>query len=391
MIPYGRQIIDEEDISSVCDVLRSDYLTTGPKVGEFEQEVARYVGVEHAVAVSNGTAALHCVMSAFGIGPGDEVIVPAMTFASTANCVLFQGGTPVFVDVEPDTLLIAPEQVEKKITQKTKAIIGVDYAGQPCDWDALREIADKKNLKLVADSCHALGSEYKGKMTGTIADATVFSFHPVKHITSGEGGMVVTRDADMAKRMRVFRTHGITSDVTQRQKTGTWFYEMQFLGYNYRISDILCALGISQIKKLPAWIQKRQEVALKYDAAFHEIHGLTPLSVRSDVQNGSRTGNNGHVYHLYVIQFDVTIGLDRNKIYKTMRSLGIGVNVHYIPVHLHPYYKKRFGTKNGMCPVAENAYERILSLPMWPGLSDENQDYIIRSLITSIKREISDG
>ena len=237
-LPYGRQWLDEDDIAAVGEVLHSDWLTTGPKVGDFEQAFAGFVGAKEAVTVCNGTAALHAAMYAVGIGPGDEVIVPPMTFAATANCVVFQGGTPIFADVNSDTLLLDPAQVESRITPRTKAVIAVDYTGQPCDYDALRTIADRHGLTLVADACHALGASYKGRPVGSLADLSTFSFHPVKHITTGEGGMITTGDPELARRMRVFRNHGITTDHRQREKQGSWFYEMVDLGYNYRLTDV---------------------------------------------------------------------------------------------------------------------------------------------------------
>ena len=394
-IPYARQSIDEQDVATVCKVLRSDWLTTGPKVEEFEQALAEYVGVKHAVAVSSGTVALHCAMYAIGIGPGDEVIVPPMTFAATANCILYQGGTPVFADVDPETLLIDPQQVEAKITPNTKAIIGVDYAGQPCDWDALRKIAKRHNLHLVDDGCHALGAEYKGKKVGTLADLTVFSFHPVKHITTGEGGMIVTHDQELADRLRIFRTHGITRDPkcfsspTSNLRPLTfdfsWYYEMKDLGYNYRITDIQCALGLSQLTKLPEFLKRRREIATQYDNALADIPGIELLGLRADVFSAKRQAQSDdasairstHAYHLYVIRLE---GIDRGKVFKSLRENGIGVNVHYIPVHLHPYYRKRFGTGPGLCPVAEKAYDEIISLPMSAGIIDEDVEKVINAV-----------
>jgi len=368
-IPYGRQSIDEKDVAAVCSVLRSDWLTTGPKVAEFEQAVADYVGTKYAVAVSSGTAALHAAMYAIDIKPGDEVIVPPMTFAATANCVVYQGGTPIFADVDPGTLLLDPAKVEEKITKKTKAIIGVDYAGQPCDWDSLRDVADKHKLRLVADGCHALGAEYKGRKVGSITDMTIFSFHPVKHITTGEGGMVTTDDPELAGRIRLFRTHGITTNAHQREEQGSWFYEMVDLGYNYRITDFQCALGISQLRKLPKFLERRREIAARYDEAFAELSGINFLAVRSDVL---------HAYHLYVIRIDSNIlGIDRTALFTKLRKKGIGVNVHYIPVHLHPFYRERFHADPGLCPVAEAAYEQIISLPMFPGMTDEDMENVI--------------
>lgn len=369
MIPYGRQTIDEDDIKAVVDVLRSDWLTTGPKVAQFEQAVADYVGTKYAVAVSSGTAALHAAMYAIGIKPGNEVIVPPITFAATANCVVYQGGTPVFADVDSNTLLLDPAKAEEKITEKTKAIIGVDYAGQPCDWDSLRKIADKHKLNLVADGCHALGAEYKGRKVGSLADMTIFSFHPVKHITTGEGGMITTDDPELAELMRIFRTHGITTDAHQRGEQGSWFYEMVDLGYNYRITDFQCALGISQLQKLPKFLERRRKIAALYDKAFANLSGITTLGVRKDSL---------HAYHLYVIKIDSNIlGIDRAVLFTKLRKKGIGVNVHYIPVHLHPFYKDKFHTGPAMCPVAETAYEQIISIPMFPGMTDEDVEQVV--------------
>lgn len=352
-LPYGRQSIDNDDVQAVVAALRSDWLTTGPAVERFEADICAYTGAQYGVAVSNGTAALHAAMFALGINKGDEVIVTPMTFAASANCVLYQGGTPIFADVDADTLLLDPAAVEAAITPRTKAVIAVDYAGQPCDWDALRSIAYRHGLALVADGCHALGASYKGQRVGLLADISVFSFHPVKHITTGEGGMAVTHDSTLAARMRAFRGHGITSTASQREKSGAWFYEMTDLGYNYRITDFQCALGSSQLKKLDCWIEKRNQLAAFYNATLESCGQLTPLLKRPDVR---------HAYHLYVVR-----ALERDNLFKKMRGVGIGVNVHYVPVYLHPYYKN-LGYKKGLCPVAEGAYEQILTLPLWPGM-----------------------
>jgi perosamine synthetase len=361
-IPYGRQWVDEEDIAAVVEVLKSDWLTTGPIVARFENALAKFVGAKYGVSFSSGTAALHAAMHAAGISPGDEVIVPAMTFVATANAVVFQGGTPVFVDVDPNMLLIDPAKVEEKINSRTKAVVAVDYAGQPCNYDGLREIADRHGLALIADSCHALGAEYKGSKVGTLADLTAFSFHPVKSITTGEGGMVTTDDPNLARCMRIFRNHGITSDHRQRQADNSWVYEMDELGYNYRLTDLQCALGLSQLRKLPRWVARRQEIAQHYNAAFVSVPAIEPLRNRPDVS---------HAYHLYVVRlkFD-QLQVDRSMIFRALRAEGIGANVHYIPVHLHSFYRKRFGTEPGLCPVAEAAYERIISLPLFPHMTD---------------------
>jgi perosamine synthetase len=372
MIPYGRQYVDEDDIQAVEEVLRSDWLTTGPKVVEFEKAFAQFVGAKEAVALSSGTAALHAAMYALDVGPRDEVIVPAMTFAATANCVVFQGGLPIFADVDPDTLLIDPNQAEAKITARTKAIISVDYAGQPCAYDILQKLAKKHALALVDDACHALGATYNGSPVGSLADLNTFSFHPVKHVTTGEGGMVTTDDSELANRMRVFRNHGITADHHQRELQGSWYYEMADIGYNYRLTDFQCALGLAQLAKLPGFLKRRREIAAEYDEAFSSVPEIEPLGVGKNIL---------HAYHLYVIKVDFShLEMDRSGFFRAMRENGIGVNVHYIPVHMHPFYRRKFGTGPGLCPVAESAYERIVSLPMYPNMTDTN----VRNIITAV-------
>jgi len=311
-------------------------------------------------------------MYAADIGPGDEVIVSPMTFAASANCVVYEGGTPVFADVDTDTLLLDPAQVEAKITPRTKAIIAVDYAGQPCDYDALQAIADRHDLTLVADACHAVGGSYKGRPVGSLADLSIFSFHPVKHITTGEGGMITTDDPELARRMRIFRNHGITSDHRQREQQGSWFYEMVDLGYNYRLTDFQCALGMSQLRKLPGWVTRRQEIAQRYDKAFGELPAVEPLKVREKVS---------HAYHLYMVRFDLEqLKVDRAQIFAALAAEGIGVNVHYIPVHFHPFYREHFDTGPGLCPIAEAAYERLITLPIFPHMSDDDIDDVIAAV-----------
>jgi perosamine synthetase len=364
-LPYGRHIIDNDDIASVIEVLKSDWLTCGPKVKEFEEAVAAFCAADHGVAVSSGTAALHGAMHAIGIAGGDEVIVPTMTFAASANSVVYAGGTPVFADVRPETLLIDPDKVESLITPRTKAIVAVDYAGQPCDYDELRTIADRHSLVLIADSCHSLGSSYKGRMTGSIADMTIFSFHPVKHIATGEGGMVVTNSQEWAEKIACFRNHGITTNPKQRQDNGTWFYQMEELGYNYRLTDIQCALGLSQLKKLPQWLECRNNLAACYAENLTSIQNIQPLLTQKDCK---------HAYHLYVIRLAAAV--NREFVFKALHQDGIGVNVHYIPVHRHPYYQGKFGCAAGLCPVAEEAYEHILTLPLHPAMSTSDVDYV---------------
>ncbi len=372
MLPYGRQCLDEDDIAAVVQVLRSDWLTTGPTVAEFEAAFAATVRATEAVAISSGTAALHAAMYALDIGPGDEVIVPPLTFAATANCVVFQGGTPVFADVDPATLLLDPAQVEAKITPRTKAIIAVDYAGQPCDYDALRKVANQYGLALVADACHSLGGSYKGRPVGTLADLSVFSLHPVKPITTGEGGMITTNNGEWARRMRLFRNHGLTTDHSQREQQGTWFYEMVDLGYNYRLTDFQCALGLSQLRKLPYLVARRQAIARHYDTTFVNLPGVRSLPARVEVN---------HAYHLYVIRLNPSqLRATRAEVFAALRAEGIGVNVHYIPVYLHPFYRERFNTKPGLCPAAEAAYAQIITLPIFPAMNDNDVDDVTKTV-----------
>jgi len=362
VIPYGRPWVDEEEVAAAAAVLHTEWLTTGPKVAEFEQAVADFVGAREAVAVSSGTAALHAAMFALGVGPGDEVIVPPLTFAATANGVVYQGGTPVFADIDPETLLLDPGEVEKKITSRTKGVIAVDYAGQPCDYEALNKVARRHGLFVVADACHSLGAEYRGRRVGTLADLTVFSFHPVKHITTGEGGMVVTDEAGWAARLRRFRNHGLDSDFHQRCRQGSWRYDMLELGYNYRLSDLQCAVGLSQLRKLPDFLARRREIARRYDEAFGGLTGVSLPRVRPEVS---------HAYHLYVILLNLErLKREREEIFQELRGAGLGVNVHYLPVYWHSYYRKRFQIPFGACPQAERAYERLLTLPLYPAMTE---------------------
>ena len=371
-LPYSRHQVDIQDIDAVVDVLKSQWLTTGNTVAEFENVLATYCGVKYGVAVSSGTAALHTAAFAAGIGPGDEVIVPAMTFAATANCVITLGAIPVIIDVDPDTLLINVNQIEKHITAKTKAIIAVDYAGQPCNYDILQEVADRNGLVLIADSCHALGASFKGSKTGQLADLTVFSFHPVKHITTGEGGMVVTHNYRCVEKMRQFRNNGITVDHHQRNREDTWYYEVSDIGFNYRITDIQCALGLSQIGKLEKWLARRRKIASDYTRALESLVTARPLIVAPHVD---------HAYHLYVVRLDTERAkISRTEIFKALREKGIGVNVHYLPLNLQPYYQRRFGAYRGQCPAAEAAYEQILSLPIYPSMTARDFERVMEAL-----------
>ncbi len=372
LLPYGRQKIDEEEIASVIQVLRSDYLTTGPMVEAFEQEFAKYVDADFAVAVSSGTAALHAAVHVLDLRSSDQIIVPAITFPATANCVVYEGATPVFADIDPETLLIDPDDVSAKINSRTRAIIALDYAGQPCDYTSLHELAHKHNLRLIADACHSLGAKYRQRVVGSLAELNAFSLHPVKHITTGEGGLVATNNRHLAHRMRRFRNHGIDRDHRRRSETGSWFYEMVDLGYNYRLTDFQSALGLSQLRKLEEGLERRRRIAREYDAAFEDLPGIRPLRTHSDRL---------HAFHLYVLRLDLPqLTCDRSEIFAALRAEGIGVNVHYIPVHLHPYYRENFGTGAGLCPMAEDAYQRILTLPIFPSMSDDDVMDVIEAV-----------
>jgi len=364
--------VDEADIAAVVNVLRSDWLTTGPKVGEFEEAFAARVGAAHAVSFTSGTAALHAAAFAAGLKAGDEAITTPMTFAATANCVLYQGATPLFADVSADTLNIDPEQVIGKISSRTRAILPVDYAGHPAELNAILDAARRHGLIVIEDACHALGAEYQGKRVGSLADMTVFSFHPVKHITTGEGGMVSTNDAKSAETLKRFRNHGISSDARQRQSAGQWHYEMVLLGFNYRLPDLACALGLRQLEKLDSNLLRRREIAAQYTAAFGEMPGVISPAVRTDVNPA---------WHLYPIRLDLAkLSADRAQIFRALRAENIGVNVHYIPVHLHPYYRERFGFRDGDFPVAEDAYARLISLPMFHAMTERDVNDVIAAV-----------
>ena len=370
-LPYGRQTIDDDDVAAVAAALRSDWLTTGPAVDRFEAAMARATGSRHAVAVSSGTAALHAMMHASGVQQGVEVLVPAITFVSSANVVVMLGGVPVPVDVAADTLLIDAAAVERAITPRTRAILAVDYAGLPADYDALQAIADRRGLMLLADCCHSLGATYRGRPAGSLARLSAFSFHPVKHITTGEGGCVTTDDSDLAAAARRFRNHGIGTDHRMRTAQGTFAYEMTELGYNYRLSDIQCALGESQLRHLPQWVEQRRALAGCYDRALAALAGVVPLASRADTS---------HAYHLYVVRLTDADADTRSRVFAAMTADGIGVNVHYLPFYLHPYYRSRFNTHPGMCPTAEAAYDQLLTLPLFPSMTEADVLRVVAAL-----------
>ena len=373
-IPYGRQEIDEDDIAAVVEVLRGDWLTTGPAVERFELAFAGLVGSQHAVAVTNGTAALHLAMLAADIGPGDEVIVPTMTFAASANAARYVGADVVFCDVRADTLSIDVEQAAALVTPRTKAIVVVDYAGIPCDLDEVMRLAEQHGLVVVEDACHAVGATYRGRPVGSIAHLSTFSFHPVKHLTTGEGGMVTTADPDLDRRLRRLRGHGIDSDFRRREAAGTWEYDAVELGYNFRLSDINAALGASQVTKVPGWVERRRAIAERY----RELLADAPVTMLTEPDHVVAS------WHLFPVLLDASDGRpDRSEVFAQLRAAGIGVNVHYRPLHLHTSFCE--GAKEVHLPVAEDAYARLLSLPMWHGLQDDEQDRVATELTTAMR------
>jgi UDP-4-amino-4,6-dideoxy-N-acetyl-beta-L-altrosamine transaminase len=368
-LPYGHQWIDDDDIASVVEVLKSDWITQGPKVDEFEKNVAEYCGAKYAVAVSSGTAALHAACAIAGISKGDEAVTTPLTFAATANSVVYCGGKPVFADIREDTLNIDVEQIKKKLSPRTKAILPVDFAGHPADLDEIRAIAKKRKIVVIEDACHALGAEYKGRRIGSLSDMTIFSFHPVKHITTGEGGMILTNNKGFYERLRVFRHHGITKNNPDK---GPWYYEILSPGYNFRLTDFQCALGISQMKKLDRFLKRRREIAARYNQAFAKLEEvITPIEEE----------NVKAVYHIYVIQLQTEIlKVGRKEIFEALRAENIGVNVHYMPLHLHPYYAREFGYRQGNYPKAERYYERAITLPIFPKMNSEDVEDIIKAV-----------
>ena len=373
IIPYGHQWIDKNDIKEMVKVFKSDWLTQGLKVEEFEKKVARFCGVKYAVAVSSGTVALQLAYKAAGIKPGDEVITTPLTFAATSNMIVGCGAKPVFADVEEDTLNIDPEEIEEKITKKTKALAVVDFAGHPCDYDEIFKIVKKYKLLIIEDAAHALGSEYKGHRMGGIADMTIFSFHPVKLITTGEGGMILTNNKKFYEKLKILRHHGII----KKPEKGSWYYEIEEPGYNFRITDFQCALGVSQLKKINKFIKRRRKIVSQYNRAFKGIKEIIIPIERSYVKSA---------WHIYPIQLDLDrLKVNREKIFEALQKEGLGVQVHYIPLHLHPFYRKKFGYKKGDFPVAEKYYERTITLPLFPAMTDKN----IKDVIRAVKKVIN--
>jgi len=378
MLPYARQQIDEEDIEAVAAALRSDWLTTGPRVPEFEAGLAAETGAKHAVAFSSGTAALHGAAAAAGLKPGDEAITTPMTFAATANCVLYQGADVRFADIDPGTLLIRTELVEAALTERTRAILPVDYAGQPADYRAIREIADRApggRPVIIADASHSLGATRDGETVGKMADMSILSLHPAKILTTGEGGAVLTDSDEYADRLRRFRNHGISSELRARKD---WTYAMVELGYNYRLTDIGAALGTAQLGRLETWLARRRRLAAHYQARLggHELLDLPVVEAGADP-----------AWHFVFAQLRLDrLTVDRGGVFHALRAENIGVNVHYIPVHRHPYYQERYPGLS--FPVSEAAYERLLTLPLHAGMTEADVDDVVAALdkVTSAYR-----
>ena len=380
---YGKQTIEDDDIKAVVDTLKSPLITCGPKVDELEKELCEYTGARYAVAVSNGTAALHCACIAAGIGPGDEVITTPMTFAASANCVLYCGARPVFADINPETYNIDPDSIRKCITSRTKAIIAVDFTGQVVEADKIRKICDEYGLLFIEDAAHSIGSSYNGTKVGNIADITTFSFHPVKTITGGEGGAVLTNDENLYNKISLAHTHGITHDEAMMKDLpheGMWYYEQISLGYNYRMTDFQAALLISQLGKLERFKKRRKEIVDYYDSELKNVDGII---IQKEIEQSDTCR------HLYIIRLDENVlSCTRREFFDEMSSRGVQPQVHYVPVYWFPYYQK-LGYKKGLCPNAERIYKGIMSIPLYPLLTEEEMKYVvdvIKSIVEKYKR-----
>ena len=371
MLRYATQSLDEMDRRAVDEVLRGEWLTTGPAVLAFEKALCDYTGAKNAVVVNTGTAALHAAAWAAGIRSGDEVIVPAISFVASANCILYQGGIPVFADLCPDTLNIDPADVERKISSKTRAIVAVDFAGHPCDHSYLKELGDHHGIPVIEDAAHSLGAVYEARSVGTLQRFTTLSFHPVKHITTGEGGAVLTDDGDLARAIRSFRHHGIDFDFQTRGQRNSWEYDVITLGFNYRIPDINCALGISQLSKLDGWLARRRAIVKTY----RDSVGSLPMIQVPEERPGCTSA-----WHLYVVRLNLeTLTVSRAQVFAALRAENIGVNVHYIPIPWMTHYSN-IGYRRGQWPVAESEYERSLTLPLYPKMTDQDVQDVVTAL-----------
>ena len=395
-IPYGRQSIDEDDIAAVVAVLKGDWLTQGPTVAAFETAVAERTGARHAVAVATGTAALHAACYAAGVGPGSEIVTAPITFAASGNCALYLGGEVRFADIRADTYCLDPAKLEAAITPKTRAIVPVDFTGQPADMNEIKAIAKRHGLIVIEDAAHSLGATYRGRPVGGLADMTILSFHPVKHVATGEGGMVLTDDDTLAERLRLFRTHGITGEAaamtqpdlaadsdrpdTLKQRhhgKAGWYYEMQQLGFNYRITDMQCALGISQLRKLDGFLERRRAIARRYTEAFDGSQWLITPHQEKDRESA---------WHLYMLGLRLgAMARTRREVFDDLRGRGIGVHVHYIPLHLQPFYRQRYGHARGDFPVAEAYYDSALTVPLFPAMTDAMVERVIAAVLDAVR------
>ena len=370
---YGHQYIDEADIQAVVDVLKSDYLTCGPKIGELEEKLCQVTGAKYAVACSNGTAALHMACMAAGIGAGDEVITTPITFAASANCALYCGARPVFADIDEETYNIDPQSVAEKVNGKTKAVVAVDFTGQSVELDELLAVCREKGLVFIEDGAHVIGTKYKGRANGSIADMTTFSFHPVKTVTGGEGGAVLTNNEEYYKKLLLYRSHGITRDtgLLEHEPEGGWYYEQIDLGYNYRITDMQAALIISQLDKLQMFSRRRKEIVARYNEAFSK---LPQIAVQKEIPESDTTR---HLYILRLVPERLKIG--RKEFFDALAAENICCNVHYIPTYYFPYYQK-LGFAKGICPKAEKLYEEMLSIPLYYAMTDKDVEDVIRAV-----------
>lgn len=371
---YGCQWIGEEDIQAMADVLRGPYITCGPKVDEAERKLAEYTGAAHAVICSNGTAALHCACLAAGLGPGDEVITTPMTFAASANCAVYCGAKPVFADIDPETYNIDPESIRARITSRTKAVVAVDFTGQVVKVKEIRAICDEFGLVFIEDAAHSIGSRYNGTPVGSLADMTTFSFHPVKTITCGEGGAILTNNDEFHKKLVLAHTHGITHDESLMEDApheGIWYYEQIALGFNYRMTDFQAALLVSQLGKIEAFKKRRQEIVKKYDNAFQNVPGII---VQKEIPESDTCR------HLYIIRLDLDkLTCTRRQFFDAMSAENVQCQIHYVPVYWFPFYR-HMGYEKGLCPVAEHIYEGILSIPLYPRLTDADTDDVIHAV-----------
>lgn len=371
---YGHQYIDDADIQAVVDVMKSDYLTCGPKIGELEKKLCEITGAKYAVVCSNGTAALHIACMAAGVGEGDEVITTPITFAASANCALYCGARPVFADIDPETYNIAPASVRECVTKKSRAVVAVDFTGQSVELDELIEICHENNMALIEDGAHVIGTKYKGRANGSIADMTTFSFHPVKTVTGGEGGAVLTDSEEYYQKLLLYRSHGITrnEELLEHASDGPWYYEQIDLGYNYRMTDMQAALIISQLDKLDMFSRRRKEIVARYNEAFS---GLKGIAVQKEIPESDTTR------HLYILRLDTEeLVIDRKRFFEALAAENVCCNVHYIPTYFFPYYE-RLGYRRGICPNAEKLYQEIISLPLYFAMTDEDVESVIAAVV----------